>query len=250
MDKEKIDDFINLLKNIRHNEESYFFYVMDIEKYRNTLGKHFDTINNLIEHLKIFAEPIKQCDPAYVIKIIKAIHCISLLSTNSRCNTYLFEIINIINRELNNPEFIKLFNSNSHVYYDLIRNLDKYVIDVSEPIEKIHETIVARFNQYDIDEVVPVGPEYDYIQLLEEDDKYNKCKNMLNSHKMKRTMLPVDKLFEIMIYMEEKEKEAKRIIKKRIRIYREQQNKINGNKYNLSKILNDCSKRIINNLLG
>lgn len=252
-----MDNLIELIRKISYSEESYLIYVITKDKYQKILGKHFNIIDQHIEHLKIFAEQVEQCNPEYVIKLIKAIHHILLFSSSTQNNMRLFEIISRIHKELNNETFIKLFNEDAHIYYDIIYHLNKYNINISDHIESIHKYLIKRYEEVDIDnmpidDIKPYGEEYSFIHELDKDSKYTEYRKLLCNHKIKRNILPKEKVSEIYEYIASKEKEVNDIIDERINIYREkirkerENNKKIGNLYNFSNIINECNEEFIN----
>lgn len=243
-----INNLIDIILKIPTNPLSYLIYKIDRDNYKILLGPFFDEINDIIEHLKIFAT-IKPIDHKYVLEYFNSMLYFEQFMIKYQCalniNHNIFDFIRFVQEKLGderNSIFRTYFNILPYVYFDVINNFNKYDIDYSLDLEDFQDRLIKRYSKDKNDAEL----KYDIFVELEKNPEYVECRSKLAKHKCWDKQLSDDEISVLQERMNELEDEMGEIMTKRIQDDDEKaKNKIVGKREtNIDIITNDCSKVI------
>lgn len=247
-----IDNLIDVISKIPYNPLSYLTYKINRDNYKILLGSYFDEINEIIEHLKIFAT-IRYMESQDIIKCFESLLFFEKLMVKYECKTTIdnkiFDFIHFVSNKFNDTNFKIHFNTSPQVYFDVVINYDKYNIDYSMNSDDMHKTLINRF-YYDVNEE---ERKYDIFFELEKNLEYVECRDKLihdeinlHFHPNDKNKLSSDEITRLQTRINELEDEMEYIMDKRMRDdYEKTKNKIGGKREtNIDVITNCCSKII------
>lgn len=252
-----LNQLVKIVKNIDSNDMYYIIYKTNREQIKLLLNENdFITIDNIIEHLKVFSEELNHVKSDDVLKLLNATnYIINLLCED---DDYTNTICKICNELKNNEMFIKMFNVYPYIYYDLIFNYDNYNINPYDDIIDIHNNMYNIYHKRYHKEITEMTDDMinaDYIQILYDDPNYNNNEEIIHNYDWDLIELDYMEYIKLKQYNNQVRIKAKKIANELIKKRRETKNIIKTeeikNKYttNLTNLIDDCKKHVIYKLV-
>lgn len=103
---------IDVISKVSYNPLSYLTYKINRDNYKILLGSYFDEINDIIEHLTIFAT-IKPMEYKDVLEYFNSMLYFEQFMIKHQCihniNCKIFDFIRFIQKKLNDDKNFKLY---------------------------------------------------------------------------------------------------------------------------------------------
>lgn len=253
---EQLEELIN---NIDSNAISYLLYKVDREQYKKLFNNKddFNKIDQLIEHLKVFAEDLNHMNHNDVKRIIYSVHYLLQYLGKKYNNSNYVSIINkIYNALQSNNEFKQIFEKYPYLYHDFVNNSDKYPIDANMDIMDIHNYIEDIYNEEDVDEMFTHGINFNYLDMLNNDPEYVNAMKLFCDHQANIIQLSDNDYFKYLNIKNKKEEEAKikaeeqnAVERVRIKYERENRKNLHGGYNNINNMISECKSNPIYKLV-